>query len=150
VCRLYFVYLLCGVSVSAIAGETDRGKYSSIFNSSVIQDVSYIPDSVLHYKYSESDVPIRMVGTATASSLSVNTKQPASVAEQKKNLSLDYLAQYEGLGSNIGKLLLHKRVEFSWDKFKVKFQTDYASIEAGQLKVSLQPDSTAIMWRQGI
>ena len=81
---LAVLHLLCGASISAIAGETDRSKYSSIFNSSVIQDVSYIPDSVLHYKYSESDMSIRMAGTATVFSLSVNTKQPASVAEQKK------------------------------------------------------------------
>ena len=148
--RLYFVLLLCGSSISAIAGVIDSNRLSSTFNSSAIRDVSHIPDSASHYKYGKRNTSTLMADIALTASLPISTAQPTSITEQKKEFLARIAGKYRGLGSSIGKLLLQKSVEFNWEKLKVTFQSDYASIEAGQLKVSLQPDSTLIVWRQGI
>jgi len=143
--RIYFVIVLCGASISAFAGEMDRIGFSSIFSSSWIYDVCPIPDSLTRYKYGKNRASIRIADNATPAKA-----RPTSVAEHNKKFIARMAGQYKDLGGNIGKLLLHKSIELRWDNLRFKLQTDYASIEAGQFKVSLQHGSTSIMWSQGI
>lgn len=148
--RLYFGLVLLGTSVSANAEEMVKSGFSSRFDQSTIQTLHYIPYFISHNKYEESVVFIVKADNTSVDSLFNSTSQPSSVAEQKEETITKILGQHDDLGRKIGTLLLHKSVELSGEKLKVTFQPDYASMETGQFKLSLEPGSTSIMWNKAI